>query len=540
MLGLQIDGNNMYLGDDFSFTMNLKSSVFNDMGGYTYPFKIPNTPNNSRILGFRHRVESTTNVYGSGAGMFTWNGHPLFSGSLKMKILNDKSLEGALIDYTSDFYLKAKSIQLQQFDYGEMTFATEADAISYMEGTSHNVYPQVKFALPQLYNDLYFDPPTTVAGLKLYNNWHNAGYLQATLGGARTILIPMLYIRYVLDVIAAGMGYELKDELFTSHPDLMTLVLYNSLSCNNPFGTGTPIITHLVFNNHIPQLALMDFIVAIEKYFCAATFIDGIRNTIRIVPIKNILADESYIGFSKNILNISTEPEEQVKGFNLKMSVDGDDDEFGILLGFEEEIVKGLKGSVASLTDLPLWPLGQILDVYYVDDQDKYYQMEWDKTWHYDPLVNILMTRFYFRVPSESIETKLSSLLYYLVESMVVCGNKLTSYQAITPRIIFAKMVESIPDTAYDTFAANETDNFSLFYSWEKGLYEKFWRDFLQFKISTKLVKITKQMDFTELQSFDFSRKYMINGIKYLVKGIQVVLKKDTIMPAKLECYPCP
>jgi hypothetical protein len=46
-------------------------------------------------------------------------------------------------------------------------------------------------------------------------------------------------------------------------------------------------------------------------------------------------------------------------------------------------------------------------------------------------------------------------------------------------------------------------------------------------------------MEFRELKNFDFSKKYMIGGVKYLVKSIQVVLKKDRIMPATLECYVC-
>jgi len=222
------------------------------------------------------------------------------------------------------------------------------------------------------------------------------------------------------------------------------------------------------------------------------------------------------------------------------MDVDAGDEKFAILLDLEESIVKNIKGSVNSASDLPPWPMGQLYEIYYVDDQDKFFVMNWNKLWYWDPVVNILMTQFYFRVPSESIETKLSTLLYDSVAGMITCGNKLTDYQAISPRILFAKMIESIPDVAYDTFAANETDNFSLFYPWEKGLYKRFWKEYLKFRISTKLVKIEKQMDFIELQNFDFSRKYMINGIKYLVKDIQVVLKKDTILPAILECYPCP
>ena len=87
--------------------------------------------------------------------------------------------------------------------------------------------------------------------------------------------------------------------------------------------------------------------------------------------------------------------------------------------------------------------------------------------------------------------------------------------------------------------AENETANYSLWYPGGKGIYAKWWMEYLNFKRTTKLIKIEKLMTFTELQNFDFSRKYRINGINYLIKSIQVVLKKHSIQPALLECYPC-
>jgi hypothetical protein len=169
--------------------------------------------------------------------------------------------------------------------------------------------------------------------------------------------------------------------------------------------------------------------------------------------------------------------------------------------------------------------------------------LDWDKIWKYYPLLLILPTEFFVRNPLEKINTKISSLLFDSDKSCITCGNKLANYKDITPRILFALQKTDIPPGGVPdkwTDGANETANFSLFYPWEKGLYNKFWKNYIQFRINTKLVKITKQMDFTELQNFDFSRKYMINGTKYLVKDIQVVLKKDSIMPAILGCYPCP
>ena len=547
MLGLQIDDKDLDLGDDFSFTMNLKNPMFNELGGYTYPFKIPNTPKNSSILGFRHRVQSTINVYGSNPGMFLWNGHPLFCGKLQMKILNNKSLEGSLIESNSDFYFQAKNLNLEQIDFGEDIFATEVDAMWFLTYSRDHLYPEYKFACPTLQNDLWFDPPTTDPDLQYYNDYHGGGRLWTlTTGGHRTLIMPMLYLRYVFAKIASQLGFELIDELFTSHPDLAKLVLYNSVSCNFS-AYPTLDIKHLQYNYHVPRLLLMDFITAIEKYFCAVTLIDGIKHKMRILPIKKIILDHTYIDFSRNILSISTELEEQINGFNLKMDLDGDDPKL-IIKDLEEDLAKIDKGSVKTKYDLPPWPMAQILDQYYVENENRFYEMYIDKTWIVVISPNIMTSQFYFRDPKEAIESKLSTLYYNAMcptlepphLGSITCGNKRDDWANIVPRILFALKTNAYAGMGTFTNAANETDNFSLFFPGEKGLYNTFWKEYLKFKISTKLVKIEKLMDFTELQSFDFSRKYMINGIKYLVKDIQVVLKKNTILPAILSCYPCP
>ena len=57
--------------------------------------------------------------------------------------------------------------------------------------------------------------------------------------------------------------------------------------------------------------------------------------------------------------------------------------------------------------------------------------------------------------------------------------------------------------------------------------------------MSTKLIKIGRQFTFQELKDFDFEKKIMARGVKYLVKNIQVTIKKDRITPALMECYPC-
>jgi len=550
MLDLQIDDKYIDLGDDFSFTMNLKSPIFNDLGSYSYPFKISNTSKNSKIFGFRHRIQSTTDVYKSNPGTFLWNGHPLFFGIVKMQTLDPKTLEGSIINSDSDFYAKAKKLNLNQFDYGDKTFATEVDAMWYLTNSKDSKYPDYPFACPTIFNDLFFDPPTTDPDLQLYNDFHGGARLWTlTTGGDRTIIIPMLYLPYVLSLISSQLGYKLTDELFTPDPELSRLVLYNSFNCNNGI---TSLISDLRFNNHIPGLLLIDFIGALEKYFCSATFIDGINKKIRIVPTKKIILDSSFIEFSKNILSIQTVLEDQGFGFVSQMDIDGDDPKMEYIKDQDDKVKDKIKGSVKTFMDLPPWPIAQFLDIYYVEDEHKYYLKDSPTTWFWYYGTYSCQSMFFFRdakkEPQQTIETALSTLNYRPpvpsvnppIEGGLICGNKGDDWEKIVPRILFALPTLAINQIDYFTSGMNESDNYSLFFPGAKGLFSKFWKEFLRFRLSTKLVKITKQMEFAELQNFDFSRKYMINGTKYLIKDIQVVLKKDMIMPAILECYPCP
>ena len=178
------------------------------------------------------------------------------------------------------------------------------------------------------------------------------------------------------------------------------------------------------------------------------------------------------------------------------------------------------------------------------------------KLWQkYDQFSWQLQSQFLFKnamkEPKQSVSSKLSTLHMNTnaidpngepINQCMECGNRLEDWQKIVPRLLFTvpKNYPLINTTNKYTNSNNATDNFSLFYPGAKGLFEKFWKDYMNFKINSRLVKIEKQMTFTELDNFDFSRKYMINGIKYLIKDIQVCIKKDTIQPAILECYPCP
>ena len=545
MLSLKVNEQNVDLGDDFSFTMNLKSPMFNDIGNYSYPFRIPATPRNAIILEFAHRLENTADPFIERQARFEWNGITLFSGMARLKTAGSEAYEGTIFDSSGDFYYQLKNRSLQHLDMGEMVFDSENDAIAYLSSTLNKYYPDAPVACPQIQNKNYFDPAVMNTELEYYNYEYpgNEFRLFTVNTNERTVIVPMLYLRYILDKLFTGLGYSLEDHFFTSHPDFNRLAVYNSTSCNNAGYTTPPrvpkdyAISHLIFNNHVPRIGINEFLKSLEDYFALAMFVDNITRKVRILSLDEILKAGAYTEFSSGLISSSVEYEDSPAGYLLSMSLDPDDQASSILTGYEDLIMGAYAGSVADLASLPVWPLGEIGSVYWVEDQTDFYQMGQDKIWAVTSMMSLLRTRFLFRNGQQKLETRFSPVYYDHVYQTAMVTNPMSKYREITPRLMFAEQYTMFGN--YGMRANFETPNYSLYYPWEKGIFNRFWKNWLSFRMNTRLVKFTRQMSFSEIRDFDFSGKYMIRGRKYLIKSLRVTIKKDRIAPVSVEGYLC-
>jgi len=96
MLSILIADQPLDLNDDFSVSLNLKSPLFNDVGDYSFPFKVPATVRNMAILGWKNRIASSRSIYEMYEGCFRWNGIVLFKGQVRIKTAGEKTFEGIL------------------------------------------------------------------------------------------------------------------------------------------------------------------------------------------------------------------------------------------------------------------------------------------------------------------------------------------------------------------------------------------------------------------------------------------------------------
>jgi len=542
MLSLSIGGQLVELPQDFSLTMNLKSPIFSEVGSYSYPFKIPNSPRNSIRMGFRHRVASTGDPYRTDQGVFRWRGLNLFSGLVRMKVLNSSSFEGNLIEGAGDFNFSRKNETLQNADYGELIFSSEQLRLNYINSCANKVYPQSNIVFPQILNKTYFEELPINTGLHYFNIYINSLIKSEFTGGLteRTIIVPMLYVRYVLNKIFEHLGYAFDDTFFSSDADYNSLALFNLVDCNShPNGFFLYDFEKLYLNYHVPRMSMNDFFAGLESFFNVRFFVNNLLKTIKLISVDKIVKQTQYVEFSNQIISISTEPSDQITGYHLSMTMDTDDELYESRKALDEVRLTSLKESVQSVSDLLPWPCDDILDLRYVIDQNTYYIMWSNKQWiPWDDTVDLYL-QYRYRTDNLSIETKFSTLLNDNIGDDAIVGNARENWKKVTGKLFFTRYVVG-GVIGNKVVATPVTENNSLYFGGENGLFNKHYKAYFDFRITSKLVKIVKQMEFTDLKDFDFSKKYMINGIKYLVASIQVNIKKDRIMPATLECYPCP
>ena len=68
------------------------------------------------------------------------------------------------------------------------------------------------------------------------------------------------------------------------------------------------------------------------------------------------------------------------------------------------------------------------------------------------------------------------------------------------------------------------------------NMFDKFFKKTCDFYLYTKPVKVQRIMTLQEIKGLDFTRKYMMDSVKYLLRRVQLTFKKDRISPAMMEC----
>lgn len=542
MLSIEVNGIPLDLPKDFSVTLNLKSPLFNSIGDYSFPFKLPATPRNVDLLNWTHRVESNRDPWQFTPGKLLYNGEALFEGTIRIKKAGRDSYEGSLFIEKGNFNWEIKDKLLTDIDFGSIAFENYQQSLDYLNSTLDRLYPLEPIACPEIFNELYFDPPTEDPGMFWYNYAdRETGQLSLfTPQNNRTLIVPSLYLKYVLDKVAQAHGYTIEDEFFDRSESLRQLAFYSSYSVNYRFW----FITTIYFNLLVPKVKISKLITDLEKMFNCSFLVNTKSRVIRIVSRQAILKNPEYIEFSSNITAFSVEPETLKEGMVFTMETDEGDKVFEEKLEEQKTTIEQIRGSVERFEDLPVMPIGELGEIRYVISEDRWYQynvVSWLMGWRVIDLSSLLQTMFIYKknIETNKTETGLSSLVNKYFS--VCCGNLGEDYRKTKPRLFFISRIKLFGETFTHTWAMNYSSDTSLFWGGANGLFVRYWKEWVDWEFySRKKVAFSKQMNHIEIKDFDFTRKVMIGGTRYLVSELQVVLQLGSIKTANLKGYCCP
>ena len=557
MIALKVDSQPLDMADDFSLTLKFTSPVFNSVGDHSYPFKIPATPRNQKILGWKHRVENAADAFREYDAALEVYGILIQTGSLKIRKASADTYEGTLYMSKGDFFYRLKKDTMQDIDFNApFDFESEEDKIVYINYLADKTYPESPICFPQILNEKYFDDQPSDSRLN-YMNWYDSGLIKSSylVGGENTpsVIVPMLYLRYVLEKIFAGIGYEFDDQIFSTDEEFNTLGLFNLVDCNTDFlaaGYFSYPKKEILFNYHVPTMSLNDFLSGIENMFNVRFFVDMLLKKVTLKTVDSIIRSQEIVEFSSDVLSMSAEFETEFTGLTLKMNPDTDDLAYTELKTYYEAQKSHIKDPVDKVSDLNPFPASINADIRFVLEKRIYY-MFYLNEWVQAAGIYGVASQVYelaFAGGSKKFDTKFSPLFMHdsgEPDDAAVVGCARSSWREVSPKLFFTRYINNGGSDKRLIARPVLTRNL-LYYSnglWfgndDIGIFNKYFKSYYDLMIDSRLVKMTKQITYLELRSFDFSRKYMINGMKYLISEIQVQITNKGIRPATIVAYSC-
>lgn len=277
-------------------------------GTLIYPFMVPPTPKNRRLLAFAGYLAATRVPNQRFACDLYLLGVLWRRGQLSVV---KRSAEGFELSFQTD--VGDVSIQLTDRQLTDLPLPTVPLVLNSSGTGPPPSWPARLYALPTVVNSLFF--PEKDAATLGYQ-----GLVNAYAGTYDTTqpIVPMPYLRTVVEQVCALIGYELGGTFF-SDVEIQALVLYSNQAVDVAAAT-------VVLSQHLPDQSIPDFLVAFRALFCLSTVFDSVRRQFLIDSLRDVLADARYVDWSdRTEAGLEWEPNTSA-GYWLKQTLDTSDD----------------------------------------------------------------------------------------------------------------------------------------------------------------------------------------------------------------------
>jgi len=294
MLSIKLNGNNVVLNSDFSFSISRENPIFNDpetlAGDYiesmTFPIK-----GNRHIFKNVNRITSRIEVADYDIEIF-YNGYHLISGTFTIKSADNDYITGDTKLNALSFFYKIRDLKLTDIPDEEMVILgiTQENIKQQINNITNGYYPiynnnDKKVAFPTMLNNEFYDDSENFDFNGKINQYFHTGSHDfntfITINGVITIykhpFVPCFYLLYLIKTIIKSQSYSIN---FQNNSLLNKLIITTNCSLDDT-------------NNDFQLIA--DFYTNYQiSYF----------ETWRILYVNNIISDESSMIINDTVIQI--------------------------------------------------------------------------------------------------------------------------------------------------------------------------------------------------------------------------------------------
>jgi hypothetical protein len=569
---------------DTTISILFTNPMFNDTGTHSFPFTIPATKQNLKILNFPHRIERYTEIKNIEYPLQIYvEGLKILDGNMVVTAADPHSIECYFKSGNGNFWSAIQGKSLKDIELGESPlFQQQFDVYDYMKDSVVKSFPEMPFAMFPVINT------QLAAGTQAQPDWalvNVINYWDVDIPADPTFSqytsnTPFLYLAYILERLFANFGHTSSYNIFAAHPELKTLVLYSSIS-NYTGATSEPPL-QFVFKDYMIDYLVTDFIRNLEKMFCGTLFVNDRQRTVKFLLFREIISQKELISINKVTSEIAISQGESFEEYNFKFLPDD--------LAYPTENIKPLSiGTIKAPVDTyATLPTSNNVpnDIRLVLDEDYFYHFTYDTVngphWErYTPNIQLETEE-----PSEEkkillIESEIFTLPMFMGPDnfFTVNPSKYTHTYwpwannkgfipfkdlsdpatiRMTPRLLFYRGLQkdnSYPQNQYplgsmDVYNALKKyanpplppkidgANISLQWDGEYGLIENFYKEYLAWKMAgPDKLEFNAIFNVKEIAELDFSKKYAINSTAMLLDSVEISLTPQGLAASKVTAY---
>jgi hypothetical protein len=539
MIGLKIYNEWLDLTQDASFIYSASSPLFlagemdKIMTSFVSDIRLPLTPGNRKILNFPDEIDNYQELITEADVEVYFRGFYIFTGAATINDVTDKEITMKIV---INPYKDIKDMPISELDLDVYTFADLNAILAHAKDTAEN---------PLDYDDHAFFPVSnprwwSAEALKFFDpdvgiiqNFYDWVLEKFGSNKNNSAAMPFVRIDYLVSKIIEAMGYEATNE-FQTTDELKQLYLYNNISLYHNDDWGLMID----LRRHLPDVTGSEFLKWYMKTFCLYPDIDTNYSTFTIRHVDDVLQNAEIIDWTDLVM--------KEKGITKDSSTPN-------IVGYDQPDYVEIDTFTEVDKSSDMIGTGSPPGVYYVIAQNTFYRkisntpgdvIELARQFR-PHVINEASTNQPFMskltplpmkraisvpppgggAPDINIYPEAKYEGYVSGESQgEKCGLHMMFYRGMQPNIAS----KDYPLGSSCIYRADELPitglEHSLLWNHEKGMYHKFWKQWLYFLRNRRIVKRKFLINIDDFLKFRWHNKIKVENVYYFCNSFKAAM----------------